>query len=121
MEFEKLFAVANQYMYNLGEITEYTVVKETPKTYIVEKTSDITNPRGGWHNQNIVKKADMEVYDKHFCKSYAEALEYKMIMLETRIENNKKNIAEMTAKNAEYRAVINQTNIELQKLYEGVK
>lgn len=117
MEFEKLFAVQMRW-YGIGEITEYTVVKETAKTYIVARSDEVEKSRCA---TNIVKKSDMEIYDKHFCKSYAEALEYRIFMLEKRIEGNERNIAEMTAKNATYRAIIDKTNAELQKLYEGVK
>ena len=83
-EIKKLYAVAMRY-YGIGEITEYAVVKETPKTYAVEPLEDFTNPLNRWHRANIVKKSDMEIYDKHFCESYAAALAYKKEMLETLI------------------------------------
>lgn len=117
-EIKKLYAVAMRY-YGIGEITEYAVVKETPKTYAVEPLEDFTNPLNRWHRANIVKKSDMEIYDKHFCESYAAALAYKKEMLETLIASNEKRIAEMTAKNEKYRATIEATAAELQQLNGG--
>lgn len=117
-EIKKLYAVAIRY-YGIGEITEYAVVKETPKTYAVEPLEDFTNPLNRWHRTNIVKKSDMEIYDKHFCESYAAALAYKKEMLENCIASNEKRIAEMTAKNEKYRATIEATSAELQQLNDG--
>lgn len=115
MEFEKLYAVTIRH-YDIGAITEYTVIKDTPKMYTVQKTDS-----HGWKTEYAVKKSSMEVYNYHFCKSYAEALEYKIAMLESRIESNERSIAEMTAKNASYRAIIDKTDAELRQLYKGVK
>lgn len=117
-EIKKLYAVAMRY-YGIGEITEYAVVKETPKTYAVEPLEDFTNPFNRWRRANIVKKSDMEIYDKHFCESYAAALAYKKGMLENLIASNEKRIAEMTAKNEKYRATIEATAAELQQLNGG--
>lgn len=117
-EIKKLYAVAMRY-YGIGEITEYAVVKETPKTYAVEPLEDFTNPLNRWHRANIIKKSDMEIYDKYFCESYAAALAYKKEMLENLIASNEKRIAEMTAKNEKYRATIEATAAELQQLNGG--
>lgn len=117
-EIKKLYAVAMRYC-GIGEITEYAVVKETPKTYAVEPLEDFTNPLNRWHRANIIKKSDMEIYDKHFCESYAAALAYKKEMLENLIASNEKRIAEMTAKNEKYRATIEATAAELQQLNGG--
>ncbi len=85
----------------------------------VEPLEDFTNPLNRWHRTNIVKKSDMEIYDKHFCESYTAALAYKKEMLENCIAGNEKRIAEMTAKNEKYRATIEATSAELQQLNDG--
>lgn len=109
-----IYAVQKSY-YDIGKITEYIVIKETPKTYVVTDTLDPTR----WRNENIVKKSDMEIYNKHFCESYAAALAYKKELLERRIADNERDIAEAHKANERYRSMIETTAAELQALEGG--
>ena len=101
-EVKRLYAVTIRW-YDVGKITEYFVVKETPKTYVV---TDDPTPTAKWRYGNTVKKSDMEVSDKHFCESYEAALVFKKDMLTRRIENNERRIAELTKDNDRYRTEI---------------
>lgn len=114
-ELKKLYAVQKRW-YGIGAITEYVVVKETPKTYVVAHLADIGKPR---YNTNIVKKSDMEIYDNHYCESYAAALAYKKQMLENYIASNERRIVELTNENKKHRAAIEATAAELQAITES--
>lgn len=109
-----LYAVQIRY-YDIGAITEYIVIKETPKTYVVTDRLYPTIIR----EENIVKKSDMKIYDKHFCESYAEALAYKKELLERLIADNERNITKAHEANERYRSMIEATTAELQALEGG--
>ena len=100
-EVKRLYAVTLHY-YKIGEITEYFVVKETPKTYVV--TDDPKMTAKWW--QNTVKKSDMEVSDRHFCESYEEALVFKKDILTAHIAKNERRIVELTKENDRCRTEI---------------
>ena len=109
-----LYAVQMRY-YDIGKITEYIVIKETPKTYVVTDGRSPVILRG----EHIVKKSDMEIYGKYFCESYAAALAYKKELLEKRIADNEHNITEAHKANERYRSMIEATAAELQALEGG--
>lgn len=118
-ELKRLYAVQKRW-YTVGTISEYAVVKETEKTYVVTEASNIGKPNfGSRFNTNTVKKSDMEIYDKHYCESYAAALAYKKQLLENYIASNERRIADMTAENEKNRAAIAETEAEIQKLNGG--
>lgn len=114
-ELKRLYAVKTRYS-DIGKITEYVVIKETPKTYTAALADD---PTGRW-GKRTVKKADPQVYDDYFCVGYYEALIYKKKILETRIANNERSIVEMTKANEKHRATIAATEAEIQKLNGGI-
>lgn len=111
---KKLYAVKTRYS-DIGKITEYVVIKETPKTYIAAPAD---NPTGRW-GQRTVKKADPQVYDDYFCVGYYEALLYKKKILEMRIVANQKDIEQKLAANTKYDAMIGNTLAEIMCLSEG--
>lgn len=113
-ETKKLYAVKTRYG-DIGKITEYVVIKETPKTYTAAPADD---PSGRWCKRTV-KKADPQVYDDYFCVGYHEALIYKKKILEGRIANNERRIVEMTAENEKHRSNIAATEAEIQKINGG--
>lgn len=114
-EARRLYAVATRW-YDIGKITEYFVVKETPKTYVV---TDEPTSTSKWRHENVVKKSDMEIYDKHFCESYEAALVFKKDILAAKIESNERKIAELVKDNDRYRVAIIATNDGLLTLRGG--
>lgn len=114
-ELKKLYAVKTRYG-DIGKITEYVIIKETPKTYIATRATD---PTARW-SQRTVKKADPQVYDDYFCVGYYEALLYKKQILEKRIAGNEREIAEKLAENEKHRAAIEATAAEIEKLNGGI-
>lgn len=118
-ELKRLYAVQKRW-YDIGAISEYVVVKETEKTYVVAEARDVGKPNfPSRFGTNTVKKSDMEIYDKHYCESYAAALAYKKQLLENRIASNERRIVDMTAENEKHRATIAATEAEIQKLNGG--
>ena len=109
-----LYAVQMRY-YDVGTITEYIVTKETPKTYVVTDRLTPVILR----DEHVVKKSDMEIYDKHFCENYTAALAYKKELLEKRITDNERNIAQRQKEIEKYRADIEATAAELQTIEGG--
>ena len=57
--------------WHLGKITEYDVVKETAKTYVVARTGEPSF--NGRRHTNTVRKAEMSFYDTRLATSRAAA------------------------------------------------
>lgn len=86
--------------WRLGTIVEFTVVKETPKTYsVVHGGSKVSSA-------NIVRKSTMEVYDLHFCESYTAAVEYVKQLYEKKIKSNIDRIASLQKENETLAALL---------------
>lgn len=75
--------------WHLGEITEYDVVKETEKTYVITNTKVLPDGR---RFTNTVRKSEMSLYDKRLATSYAEAVEMLKQFLYQRIARNRAKI-----------------------------
>ncbi len=109
MENKIIYAVGISY--NLGEITEREIRKETPKTYTV---GDIGSKWRG----DLVKKSDMTCYGKKYFLTYQEAVQYKIELFEKKIERNCAEIikrqtenAKLSAKLAELRGAGNDSRV----------
>lgn len=85
--------------FEIGEIKEWNIVKETPKTYIVQPQG------GGW--ERTVKKNEMSVGQATFATTYDEAVKAKRDKIVRRIES----------KNAE----IKRRELEISKLQQQLK
>lgn len=72
--------------WHLGEITEYDVVKETEKTYVVARTGEPSF--NGRRRTNTVRKSEMSFYDTRLANSRAEAVEMLKEFLRKRIAHN---------------------------------
>ena len=57
--------------WNFGQITEWEVVKETPKTYLVKRNDDDVLTR----TSNTVRKETMNIYDLVYFHTREEAVE----------------------------------------------
>ena len=112
---KSLFAVQTRWG-NIGTIREYIVVKETPKTYVVTLPETINS---SWCTRNTVNKSDMQIYDRHYCESYAEALVYKKQLLQKSIESYTRRITEMQSEIERYTVMIKETDDELAKQPKG--
>ena len=77
----KLYVVGTNY--KLGEIEEAEIIKETEKTYTIK--------RNFW-GTNQIRKSEMSVYNGLVVKTYEEARNKLMELLENRIETLKSNI-----------------------------
>lgn len=106
---KSLFAVQTRWG-NIGTIREYIVIKETPKTYVVTLPETINSLRC---NCNTVHKSDMQIYDRHYCESYVEALVYKKQLLQKSIESYTRRITEMQSEIERYTVMIKETDSKL--------
>jgi len=95
---EKLYGFES--FFSIGEIGEWDIVKETPKTYVVKKT-------GGSGFERIVRKNEMSVGQITYATSYEAAVKLKREKIIKRIE----------AKTSENK----RRELEIQKLEEQLK
>ena len=72
--------------WHLEKITEYDVVKETEKTYVVAKAGKPSF--NGRRHTNTVRKSEMSFYDTRLATSYAGAVEILKEYLRKRIASN---------------------------------
>ena len=61
----------------------------------------------------------MQIYDGHYCESYAEALVYKKQLLQKSIESYTRRITEMQSEIERYTVMIKETDNELAKQPKG--
>lgn len=100
MENQILYGVSKVYS-ELGNIVEYTVVKETPKTYIVKE-----NKNRDWATwERTVRKSDMTVGSVYPCKlvkTYPEAIELAKQFIRESIDENDKEIERLKTNNVKF-------------------
>ena len=80
--------------WHLEKITEYDVVKETEKTYVITNTKVLPDGR---RFTNTVRKSEMSLYDKRLATSYVEAVEMLKEFLRRRIERNNRRVEDINA------------------------
>ena len=88
---QKLYGVETSW--EVGRITEYEIVKETEKTYIVRAIGEKAPYRGN----HTVRKSEMAVYNVKLVANYPDAVELAMQTLRGRIERNNKKIENINA------------------------
>lgn len=91
----KLYVVGTNY--KLGEIEEAEVLKETEKTYTIKRKT--------W-GANLIRKSEMSVYNGLVLKTYEEARNKLMELLEKRIETLKSNIENSKAEIQKHNAML---------------
>lgn len=91
----KLYVVETNY--KLGEIKEAEIIKETEKTYTIKRNS--------W-GTNQIRKSEMSVYNGLVVKTYEEARNKLMELLEKRIETLKSNIDKSKSEILKYNAML---------------
>ena len=97
MENKILYGVGKVYG-ETGEIVEFIVVKETPKTYIVKAKTGFYRD---W--ERTVKKSDMSVGSVNpytLVQSYSDAVELAKAFLHKRIEINNDKVEQIKKANA---------------------
>ena len=100
MENQILYGVVKGYS-ELGNIVEYIVVKEMPKTYIVKKKAN--SDWDCW--ERTVRKSDMTVSSYYPCKlvkTYPEAIELAKQFIRTRMDMNDKEIEKLKTDNVKF-------------------
>lgn len=83
--------------WRFGEITEWEIVKETPKTYIVKRKEN-----GIFGGTNTVRKENMNIYDLIYFNTREEAVNGYRERLIARIEAGKSTIEQEKKKIADY-------------------
>lgn len=83
--------------WHFGQITEWEVVKETPKTYIVRRKE-----RDVFGGTNTVRKENMNIYDLVYFHTREEAVEGYRQRLVARIEAGKATIEREKERIADY-------------------
>ena len=91
-----LYALETRWRF--GQITEWEVVKETPKTYMVKPVSGEPLMR----NPNVVRKENMSIYDLVYFYTREEAVEGYRQRLVARIEAGKATIEREKERIADY-------------------
>lgn len=91
----KLYIVRTKW--NLGEIEEAEIIKETEKTYTIK--------RNFW-GTNLIRKSEMSVCDGLVAKTYDEARNKLRKLLEKRIETLKSNIEKSKAEIQKHNAML---------------
>jgi len=84
--------------WNFGQITEWEVVKETPKTYLVKRNDGDVLTR----TSNTVRKETMNIYDLVYFHTREEAVEGYRQRLVARIEAGKATIEREKERIADY-------------------
>lgn len=98
----KLYGI--DFGWRLGQITEYDVLKETPKTYVVSPSSD--KSINSYRCTNVVCKSNMSLCDKKFAVSYPEAIELLKEGLRNRIDCNTNKIKRINIENERCEAIL---------------
>lgn len=89
----KLYSVDT--FWRVGAITEYDVVKETEKTYVIREVGRPDFCR------DTLRKSVMRTKYERYCLSLDEVKEVKKKLFEEIIESNKRRIASTEKENAE--------------------
>ena len=90
--------------WHLEKITEYDVVKETAKTYVVARTGE--SSFNGRRHTNTVRKAEMSFYNTRLATSRAAAVEILKEYLRKRIARNNDKAKSLIADSDECAALL---------------